>query len=73
MALRVTQYLSVITALVVSSLGGGRALAAAPDWPWVAWTTRVLRHPDIAAEGFKARNLAGGMLSRAHASSFWES
>jgi nitrate/TMAO reductase-like tetraheme cytochrome c subunit len=37
MALRVTRYLSVITALVVSFPGSGTALAAAPDWPWVAY------------------------------------
>jgi len=24
-------------------------------------------------EGFKARNLSGGMLSRAHTATFWES
>jgi len=27
----------------------------------------------LLQEGFKARNLSGGMLSRAHAATFWES
>ena len=35
--------------------------------------TRVLRHAILLQNGFKAKNLAGGMLSRTHAATFWTS